>query len=99
MGGQIKKQLGSRNKQSRVFPTKSIEQAIQYRHFHRHSSLIKPKHFPYQSSVAVSGNLGTKHPGFEDVLSSHEHEIYDTISLVENCIFFEIKTIDTFTII
>ena len=48
--------------------------------------------FRYQPFVAVSGNLGGKVPVVDDVLSSHEQEIYPTISLDENCIEFEFQT-------
>ena len=48
--------------------------------------------FRYQPFVAVSGNLGGKVPVVDDVLSSHEHEIYPTTSLNENCIDFEFQT-------
>ena len=42
--------------------------------------------------MAVSGNLGGKVPVIDDVLSSHEQEIYPTTSLDENCIEFEFQT-------
>ena len=42
--------------------------------------------------MAVSGNLGGKVPLVDDVLSSHEQEIYPTTSLYENCIVFEFQT-------
>ena len=48
--------------------------------------------FRYQPFVAVSGNLGGKVPSVDDVLSSHEQEIYPTTSLDENCIEFEFQT-------
>ena len=48
--------------------------------------------FRYQPCVAVSGNLGGKVPIVDDVLSSHEQEIYPTTSLDENCIEFEFQT-------
>ena len=48
--------------------------------------------FRYQQFVAFSGNLGGKVPVVEDVLSSHEQEIYPTTSLDENCIEFEFQT-------
>ena len=48
--------------------------------------------FWYQPFVAVSGNLGGKVPVLDDVLSSHEQEIYPTTSLDENCIEFEFQT-------
>ena len=48
--------------------------------------------FRYQTFVALSGNLGGKVPVVDDVLSSHEQEIYLTTSLDENCIEFEIQT-------
>ena len=41
--------------------------------------------FRYQPFVAVSRNLGRKVPAVDDVLSSHEQEIYSTNSLNENC--------------
>ena len=48
--------------------------------------------FRYQPFVAVSGNLGGKVTFVDDVLSSHEQEIYPTTSLDENCIEFEFQT-------
>ena len=48
--------------------------------------------FWYQPFVAVSGNLGGKVPIVDDVLTSHEQEIYPTTSLDENCIEFEFQT-------
>ena len=42
--------------------------------------------------MAVSGNLGGKVPIVDNVLSSHEQEIYPTTSLDENCIKFEFQT-------
>ena len=48
--------------------------------------------FRYQPFVAVSGNLGEKVPVVDDVLFSHEQEIYPTTSLDENCIEFEFQT-------
>ena len=48
--------------------------------------------FRYQPFVAVSGNLGGKVPIVDDVLSSHEQEIYPLTSLDENCIDFEFQT-------
>ena len=46
----------------------------------------------YQPFVAVSGNPGVKVPVVDDVLSSHEQEIYLTTSLDENSIEFEAQT-------
>ena len=48
--------------------------------------------FRYQSFVEVSGKLGGKVPVVDDVLSSHEQEIYPTTSLDKNCIEFEFET-------
>ena len=48
--------------------------------------------FRYQPFVAVSRNLGGEVPLIDDVLSSHEEEIYPTTSLDENCIEFEFQT-------
>ena len=48
--------------------------------------------FRYQSFVAVSGNLGGKALAFDDVLSSHEQEIYPITLLDENCVEFEFQT-------
>ena len=42
--------------------------------------------------MALSRNLGGKVPVVNDVLSSHEQEIYPTTSLDENCIEFEFQT-------
>ena len=48
--------------------------------------------FRYQPFVTVSGNLGGKVPIVDDVLSSHEQEIYPTTSIDENCIELEFQT-------
>ena len=48
--------------------------------------------FRYQAFVAVSGNLGGKFPFFDDVLSSHERQIFPTTSIDENCVEFEFQT-------
>ena len=48
--------------------------------------------FRYQPFVAVSGSLGGKVPLVDDVLSSHEQEIFPTTSIDENCIEFEFQT-------
>ena len=48
--------------------------------------------FQYQLFVAVSGNLGGKVPVADDVLSSHEQEVYPTTSLEENGKEFEFQT-------
>ena len=48
--------------------------------------------FWYQPFVAVSGNAGRKVPVVDNVLSSHEQEIYPTTSSDENSIEFEFQT-------
>ena len=48
--------------------------------------------FRYQPFVAVSGKVGGKVPVVDDVLLSHEQDIYPTTSLDENCIEFEFQT-------
>ena len=48
--------------------------------------------FRYRTFVTVSGNFGGKVPVVDDVLSSHEQEIYPTTSLDENYIEFEFQT-------
>ena len=48
--------------------------------------------FRYQPFVAVSRNLKGKVPIVDDVLSSHEQQIYPTTSLDENCTEFEFET-------
>ena len=62
------------------------------RPFYKYFSLIMSSNFRYQPFLAVSGNLGGKVPVVEDVLSSHEQELYPTTSLHENCIEFEFQT-------
>ena len=42
--------------------------------------------------MAVSGNLGGKIPVVDDVLSSHEQEIYPNTAIDEKCIEFEFQT-------
>ena len=41
--------------------------------------------------MAVSGNLEGKIPVADDVLSSHDQEIYPTTSLEKTCIEFEFQ--------
>ena len=48
--------------------------------------------FRYQPFVAVSGNPGVKVPVVDNVLSSHEQEVYPTTSLDKNSIEFEFQT-------
>ena len=48
--------------------------------------------FRYQLFVAVPGSPGGKVPVVEDVLSSHEQQVYATISLNENSIKSEFQT-------
>ena len=60
--------------------------------FYKHFSLIMSSNFWYQSFVVVSGSLAGKVPVVNDVLSSHEQEIYPTTSLDGNCIEFEFQT-------
>ena len=48
--------------------------------------------FRYQPFVAVSSSVGGKVPVVDDVLSSHEQQIYPTTSLDENSIEFEFQT-------
>ena len=47
--------------------------------------------FWYQPFVAVSCSVGGKVPVVDDVLSSHEQQIYPTTSLGENNIEFEFQ--------
>ena len=47
--------------------------------------------FRYQPFVAVSGNLGWKVAIVDDVLSSHEQQIYPNTSLDEICTEFEFQ--------
>ena len=54
--------------------------------------MTDPNNFRYQHFVAVSGNLGVKVPVVDDVLYSHEQELYLTTSLDENSIQFEFET-------
>ena len=54
--------------------------------------MIMSSNFRYQPFVAVSGNLGGKVPIVDDVLSSHDQEIYPTTSLDEKCIEFDFQT-------
>ena len=48
--------------------------------------------FRYQPFAAVSGNPGVKVPVVDDVLSSHEQQLYPTTSLDKNSIEFEFQT-------
>ena len=48
--------------------------------------------FRLQTFVAVFGDFGEKVPVVDNVLSSHEHKIYPTISHDDKCIEFEFQT-------
>ena len=48
--------------------------------------------FRYQPFVTVSGNPGVKVPVVDDVLSSHEQEIYPSTFLDKNSTEFEFQT-------
>ena len=48
--------------------------------------------FRYQPFFTVSGNPGVKVPVVDNVLFSHEHEIYPTTSLDENSLEFQFQT-------
>ena len=48
--------------------------------------------FRYKSFVAVSGNFRWKVPVFDDVLLSHEHEVFSTTSLDKTCLEYEFQT-------
>ena len=67
---------------------------VTHRHFYQYCKLIMTdlNNFRYQLFVAVSGNPGVKVPVVDDVLSSHEQEIYPTTSLDEYSIEFEFQT-------
>ena len=67
-------------------------QSVAKRHFYKHFSIIMSSNLRYRPFLAVSGNLGGKVPVVDDVLSSHEQEIYPTTSIVENCTEFEFQT-------
>ena len=54
--------------------------------------MTSQNNFRYQPYVAVTGNLGGEVPVADDVLSSHEQQIYPTTSLDENSIEFEFQT-------
>ena len=78
------KQLGSgswKKTAKRVIPTKSAKDISRSRRdIFKPLSFIMSNNFRYQPFVAVSGNLGEKIPAVDDVLSSHEQEIYPTTS-------------------
>ena len=67
-------------------------QSVAKRHFYKHFSIIMSSNFRFQTCVAVSGNLGGKVPVVDNVLSSHEQEIYPATSFDENCIEFDFQT-------
>ena len=54
--------------------------------------MTSQNNFRYQPYVASSGNLGGKVPVVDDVLASHEQQIYPTTSLDEKIIEFEFQT-------
>ena len=70
-------------------PVGHEETFLHYKHF---SLIMSNNNFRYQPFVAVSGNVGGKVAIVDDVLSSHEQDIYPTTSLDENCIEFEFET-------
>ena len=91
-----RKQLDSQSKKktpSRVILTKSAKRISRSRRDISKTFLnIHVEQILVPTFVAVSGNLGRKIPVVDDVLSSHEQEIYHSTSLDENCIEFEFQT-------
>ena len=53
---------------------------------------MSDNNFRHEPFVAVSGNLRGNVPIVDNLLSSHEQEIYPTTSIDENCIEFEFQT-------
>ena len=98
MGRQtLRKQLGIGSRKrtaSRVIPKKicKTNQSVAERHFYKRLSLIISSNFRYQPFLAVSRKIGPKVPVANDILGSHEKEIYPTTSCDENCIEFEFQT-------
>ena len=94
----LKKQLGGGSRK------RSAKKVIQFKSKKRNSRLRRDiftnvatwkwlqKKIRYQPYVAVSGNLGGKVPVVDDVLSSHEQQIYPTTLLYENSVEFEFQT-------
>ena len=83
----------------KAFQAESIQQILLTNPAEREETFLQTilvimsnNNFRYQTFVAVSGNLGGNVPNVDDVLSSHEQEIYPTTSLDENCVEFEFKT-------
>ena len=79
-------------------PAESFQQNLQNKSFCRGETFSQTflinlvEQFSVPTFVAVSGNLGGKVPVVDDVLSSHEQEIYPSTSIDENCIEFEFQT-------
>ena len=72
-------------------PKFEAKQSVRQRHFYHYCKIIMTdlNNFRYQPFVAVSGNPGVIVPVVDDVLSSHEQEVYPTTSFDENSIEFE----------
>ena len=86
----LRKQLDSCSRKkttSRVNSWKSTKQSSRSQKdvFCKRSSLIISNNFRYPPFLAVSWSLRGKFPVVEDVLSSHEQEIYPITSLDETC--------------
>ena len=96
----LRKQLGG-SKQKISIPVKNLKRCSRSRRdiFYYYCKMIMTdlNIFRYQPFVAVSGNPGVKVPVVDDMLSSHEQEIYPTTSLDENSIEFDFQTDTTFT--
>ena len=89
----LKKQLGQGSRKrtgSRIIPTKSTKESSRsQRHIFTN---ISRRSCQTAIFVEVSGNLGGKVQVVDDVLSSHEQEIYLTTALDENCIEIVFET-------
>ena len=68
------------------------KQSLAKRHFYKQFSMIMSSNFRYEQFLEVSGNLGGKVPGVDNVLLSHEQKTYPTTSFDENCIECEFQT-------
>ena len=99
MGRQaLRKQLNGGSHQRKVIPINLPNKPIGRADF-SHFSLIMPIKFCYQPLVAVCGNLGGKFPVVDDILSSHEQEIYPTASLDQTAQSLSFKRAKTITLI
>ena len=87
----LTRQLGSENKKKPASPVNPKKFSKQNSRFYKQLSLSMTKFFQYQLVVAVSGNHGAEVPVVDNVLSSHDQNVYPTFQKLRKYLTFKLQ--------